>query len=128
MSYSDVKTFRSHPGADEYRRYHRWALETSATSSTIHEIFDSYIQPITNTIFVGHTGKRFWLAEPLRFTEPLRRRILILDAESRKLDGQKGVLSKAPLNADELPHDTGGRLNHFMYGEISITSSTLCLH
>ncbi|KAJ5606871.1 hypothetical protein N7537_003490 [Penicillium hordei] len=58
----------------------------------------------------------FWLAEPLRFTEPLGKKILILDVDSRHLDGPKGVLSKAPLNVTGLPPDTSGRLNHFMFG------------
>ncbi|CAI7640250.1 unnamed protein product [Penicillium palitans] len=60
----------------------------------------------------------FWLAEPLRFTEPLGKKILILDVDSRHLDGPKGVLSKAPLNATGLPPDTSGRLNHFMFAMI----------
>lgn len=61
----------------------------------------------------------FWLAEPLRFTKPLGKKILILDVDSRHLDGPKGVLSKAPLNATQLPPDTSGRLNHFMFGKYS---------
>ncbi|CAG8947379.1 unnamed protein product [Penicillium salamii] len=105
-------------GVVAHSSYHRWALKRSSTLSTIHNIYDHSIQPITTTIFVGHTGKRFWLGEPLRFTEPLGRRILILDAESRKMNEHQGLLSDTPLNANELPHDTSGRLNHFMYAKI----------
>lgn len=89
--------------------------------STLHNIYDPYRQSITDTIFVGHTGKRFWLAEPLRFTEPLGSNILILDSESRRLDGPQGFLSKAPLKAEKLPFETSGRLNHFMYGKFQVS-------
>jgi len=104
-----------------HRKHTRCTFTSASTSSTIHNLFDSYIQPITNTIFVGSTGKRFWLAEPLRFTESLGKKILILDADSRSLDGPKGVLSKVPLNVNGLPPDTSGRLNHFMYGKYLTT-------
>ncbi|KAJ5951722.1 Galactosyl transferase [Penicillium vulpinum] len=98
--------------------YFRWTVESSSHSSTVHELYNPYRHPITRTIFIGHTGKTFWLAEPLRFTESLGKKVIILDVDSRYLDGPKGLLSKAPLNVTELPPDTSGRLNHFMFAMI----------
>ncbi|KGO77164.1 hypothetical protein PITC_024060 [Penicillium italicum] len=102
----------------QVRKQFRWTVESPMYSSTVHKLYNPYIQPITKTIFVGRTGKLFWLAEPLRFTEPLGKKVLILDVDSRHLDGPKGVLSKAPLNATQIPPDTSGRLNHFMFAMI----------
>ncbi|KAJ5528577.1 Galactosyl transferase [Penicillium freii] len=99
-------------------KHFQWIIKSSPYSSTVHKLYNPYTHPITKTIFVGRTGKRFWLAEPLRFNEPLGKKILILDVDSRHLDGPKGVLSKAPLNATGLPPDTSGRLNHFMFAMI----------
>ncbi|OQE35265.1 hypothetical protein PENCOP_c014G04930 [Penicillium coprophilum] len=100
------------------QKYFRWTVESSSHSSTVHDLYNPYIHPIKRTVFTGHAGKEFWVAEPMRFTKQLGKKILILDVDSRNLDGPKGLLSKAPLNATGLPPDTSGRLNHFMFAMI----------
>ena len=59
----------------------------------------------------------FALNEPPRFTESLGKDLLILDVETRPLDGEGQILNGRPLNLDHATFDTMSRLDHYMYGK-----------
>lgn len=57
-----------------------------------------------------------------RFTKPLREKILILDVDTRPLDGPGELLNGTRLNTTSAHHNTIGRLSHYIYGR-----SLLCI-
>ncbi|KAJ5537865.1 Galactosyl transferase [Penicillium frequentans] len=71
--------------------------------------------PITADRFVSPAGKVFALSEPPRFTESLGKDLLILDVETRPLDGEGQILNDRPLDLDHATFDTMSRLDHYMY-------------
>lgn len=75
------------------------------------------IHPITAETFTSRTGQVYNLPGNARFTQPLGKRILILDAESRDLDSPGGLLDESRPVTDDLQGLTLGRLNHYMFGK-----------
>jgi hypothetical protein len=96
------------------------SIDQGIQDNFIHSALRSLHQdslPITADRFVSPAGKVYSLKEQPRFTEPLGKDLLILDVETRSLDGNGQILNGRPLNLDDATFDTMSRLDHYMYGK-----------
>lgn len=77
----------------------------------------SHIRPITAENFTSRAGQVYSIPGNPTFTQSLGKKILILDAESRDLDGPGGLLDESRPVTENLRGLTLGRLNHYMFGK-----------
>lgn len=72
---------------------------------------------IDNSTFVTREGYKYTVNDTNHyFTEPLGKRLLILDADSR-LETEPGhMLAPPPLTHEDIKRGTAGMMNHFLYG------------
>jgi hypothetical protein len=84
----------------------------------MRHIYKPFIRPITAPSFTSPEGKVYHVSgNEMTFTEPLGRRVLILDADSRPLDGPGMLLNESQMAYDRMTPHTAGMLNHYLYGE-----------
>ncbi|CAI6090707.1 hypothetical protein V2G26_012525 [Clonostachys chloroleuca] len=74
---------------------------------------------IDNSTFVTREGYKYTVNDTNHyFTEPLGKRLLILDADSR-LETEPGhMLAPPPLTHEDIKRGTAGMMNHFLYAMI----------
>ncbi|CAP99276.1 Pc22g19880 [Penicillium rubens Wisconsin 54-1255] len=84
----------------------------------IQDLYRPYIHPIDALEFDDQNGKTYSLPQMPRFTKPLREKILILDVDTRPLDGPGELLNGTRLNTTSAHHNTIGRLSHYIYATI----------
>lgn len=70
--------------------------------------------------FTTPSGKEVTQKGKTRLTEPLRNKVCILDVDSRILDGAGGLLNDEPLGWNEVNKQTGGLINHYLFGTVLI--------
>ncbi|KAJ5084851.1 hypothetical protein NUU61_009430 [Penicillium alfredii] len=87
-------------------------------TSVINSLFQPFLLPITAKQFISRSGKKFPLKKKPRITKPLGKDILIMDVETRPLDDAGKVLNRHLPDIEEVPYDTMGRLDHYMYARI----------
>lgn len=98
------------------------ALPVDNGFTFIQDLYRPYIHPIDALEFDDQNGKTYSLPQMPRFTKPLREKILILDVDTRPLDGPGELLNGTRLNTTSAHHNTIGRLSHYIYGR-----SLLCI-
>lgn len=84
--------------------------------SNLRSIYDELL-PVTADQFISPGGKTYALKDEPVFKKSLGKDLLILDVETRPLDGEGKILNRKPLNLDNAPYETMSRLGHYMYGE-----------
>ncbi|KAH8703180.1 hypothetical protein BGW36DRAFT_312173 [Talaromyces proteolyticus] len=89
----------------------------SDTHHLIPLLYKPFVHPVDASKFVNHDGQTYELTEPPRFTEPLGKKVLILDVDTRPLNGEGGMLNET-MQYDSITHQTAGMLNHYLYAMV----------
>lgn len=108
-----------------YRVVSPWhsASPPSSVVSVIPSLYQSFLLNYTTENLTTGTGEIFTLPFQenglgFRFTEPLGSKLVILDAETRPLDGPGGILNTTWSDMEEEGHSqTMGRLSHYLFGK-----------
>ncbi|OKL57913.1 hypothetical protein UA08_06441 [Talaromyces atroroseus] len=80
----------------------------------IPQIYKPFIHPITAESFIGDNNVEYKLTQPPRFTKPLGRNVLLLDVDTRSLDGEGGMM-RDEIDYHALTPHTAGMLGHYLY-------------
>jgi hypothetical protein len=74
------------------------------------------LQPIGAPSFTDEDGDVYQLPGPPRFTKSLEKRVLILDIDSRPLDGPGQLMNEDKMEWHKTRSVTAGMLSHYMFG------------
>jgi hypothetical protein len=84
----------------------------------IAQLYKPFIHPIDAEMFIGENEVVYKIAQRKpRFTKPLGRKVLLLDVDSRPLNGDGGMMNDHISYHDLKPH-TAGMLSHYLYSMI----------
>ncbi|KAF2812312.1 uncharacterized protein BDZ99DRAFT_518166 [Mytilinidion resinicola] len=92
--------------------------DTNAMDEVLRLIYGPMLQPITAANFTDEDGDVYQLPGPPRFTKPLGKRVLILDIDSRPLDGPGQIMNKDKMEWHDARSLTAGMLSHYMFAKI----------
>lgn len=101
-----------------FREYSQWLNKIAPSFSAVQTIWSPRLHPITATQFINPSGEYFVIEEEPFFTRSLGKRLLIMDVDSRPLDGPGGIANGSQLNLTDISYNTIGRLDHFMFGKV----------
>lgn len=94
----------------------------------MHHLWEPFLHDINATHFVTREGYQYTIGERNhRWREPLKKKLLILDVDTRLDTGAGTLLNKSPLNPSELTGRSGGMMNHYLYGTLFSPLSFLFL-
>lgn len=81
----------------------------------LRQLWAPLIHPITAKTFT-YDGEVFTCKGPPLYTKPLGKRVLILDVDSRNLDGEGMIMNKKPQAWTKLRPLAAGLMGHYLYG------------
>ncbi|KAL2017428.1 hypothetical protein VTK56DRAFT_2084 [Thermocarpiscus australiensis] len=89
-------------------------------SELIRALWAPLVVPITAPTFMPLNGTEKQLPPPeeLIHTEPLGKRVCILDVDTRELDGESSIFAQRPPSWDKLGSPSAGFLSHYLYAMI----------
>lgn len=90
----------------------------------IRRIYAPVLHPIDAPSFTDWNGTVYNLSGEPRFTEPLGKKVLILDVDTRPLDKHGQLMADEELQWNSIGPLTAGVLHHYLYG----TNPTLPRH
>ncbi|KAM0347341.1 hypothetical protein ACHAPU_004861 [Fusarium lateritium] len=87
------------------------------TPQLMHHLWKPFLHEINNTHFLTNEGYQYETPKNAhRWEKPLRKKLLILDVDTRIDDGPGGMMNQSTLNPKEMTGRTGGMMNHYLYG------------
>ncbi|KAJ4288790.1 hypothetical protein N0V88_007326 [Collariella sp. IMI 366227] len=89
-----------------------------SVSDLIRAVWASRVLPIDAPSFTTYDGETKHLTKPLIHTQPLGKRLCILDVDNRRLDEEGHVFSHTPPTWDNLQYQSAGFLSHYLYAQI----------
>jgi hypothetical protein len=93
------------------------------TPQLMHYLWKPFLHDINATHFLSKEGYRYKINKNNYRWSPLKKKLLILDVDTRLDTGAGAMMNKSPLNATEMTGRTAGMMNHYLYG-MSYFSST----
>jgi hypothetical protein len=106
--------------SDHLRKYSSLPLDNGF--SFIRDLYKPYIHPMHALRFKGQGEKIYSVPQTPRFTKPLGKKLLILDVDTRPIDGPGELLNGTLLNVTGAPPSTIGRLSHYIFGGVFFPS------
>ncbi|RGP69004.1 hypothetical protein FSPOR_4981 [Fusarium sporotrichioides] len=98
------------------------------TSQLMHDLWKPFLHNINATHFVTKEGYHYTIEESnYRWLSPLKKKLLILDVDTRLDKGAGALMNKSPLNPGELTGRSAGMMNHYLYGTLSLNCSFFSL-
>jgi hypothetical protein len=85
-------------------------------TDVIRELYRPIIHPITAQNFTDEDSDVYQLPAEPRFKKPLGKRVLILDIDSRPLDGPGQLMNENKLEWHRMRPLSAGMLSHYMFG------------
>lgn len=93
------------------------AAVPSDMSQLVPYLWKPYLHRINSTTFTTRRGLQYQIPEGAqRWTQPLGKKLLILDVDTRPNDGPGGLLNDTKLDVANVTGRTAGLMNHYMYG------------
>ncbi|KAH6980359.1 hypothetical protein EDB82DRAFT_560307 [Fusarium venenatum] len=94
-------------------------LAAEDTPQIMQQLWKPLLHDLNATHFITKEGYRYTIAEGNhRWESPLKKRLLILDVDTRLDRGAGAVTNKSPLSPSELTGRSGGMMNHYLYAMI----------
>ncbi|KAJ3528891.1 hypothetical protein NM208_g10003 [Fusarium decemcellulare] len=94
-------------------------IQINNAHELMHHLWRPFIHDINETTFVTKDGKTFEIGnDSYRWTQPLGKKLLILDVDSRLDQGPGAMMNKSTLSPKEMTGRTGGMMNHYLYAMI----------
>ncbi|KAF5679408.1 hypothetical protein FHETE_825 [Fusarium heterosporum] len=89
------------------------------TPQLMHYFWKPFLHEINNTNFVSDEGYKYETPKDARhWTKPLRKKLLILDVDTREDNGPGGMMNQSTLSPKEMTGRAGGMMNHYLYAMI----------
>lgn len=86
-------------------------------SGLMHALWEPLLHDLNDTKFVSNEGYKYEIAKGNhRWNQPLGKKLLILDVDTRVDEGAGAMMNKSRLNPKEMVGRTGGMMNHYLYG------------
>lgn len=83
----------------------------------IAQLYTPFLHPIDAEVFVGENEVEYKITQEPSFTKPLGRKVLILDVDTRALNGDGGMMNDH-IDYHALSPHTAGMLSHYLYAMI----------
>ena len=87
-------------------------------TTVIRELYRPIALPITAQNFTDEDGDVYQLPAEPRFNKPLGKKVLILDIDSRPLNGPGQLMNKGKLEWHNMRPLSAGMLSHYMFGRL----------
>lgn len=88
----------------------------------MHHLWKPFLHDINTTDFLTKEGYYYkYPKDTHHWSQPLRKKLLILDVDTRLDTGPGGIMNKTTLNSKGMTGRTAGMMNHYLYG-------IYCLH
>jgi hypothetical protein len=90
----------------------------------IFKLYQPIRHPLTNKVYVDQTGREFNLLDQPTWVEPLGKKVLILDIDTRIPDNDNELWNPKTMDYEKLDASQGGQMvsaafmNHFLYSQI----------
>lgn len=82
----------------------------------VAQLYKPFLHPIDAEVFIGENEVEYKIAQnPPRFTKSLGRKVLLLDVDTRALNGEGGMMNEQ-IDYHALSSHTAGMLSHYLYG------------
>jgi hypothetical protein len=92
-------------------------LAAEDTPQIMQQLWKPLLHELNATHFITKEGHRYTIEESnYRWESPLKKKLLILDVDTRLDRGAGAVTNKSPLSPSELTGRSGGMMNHYLYG------------
>lgn len=91
--------------------------DDTALSKIIDALYKPSVLSITAQSFTDETGEVFHLTQEPTYTEPLGKRVLILDVDTRPMTDDGQVFSPGGLSWPNPDPMSAGLLSHYLFGE-----------
>ena len=83
----------------------------------MHHIWKPFLHDINATNFISKEGYHYKINKNNKRWAPQKKKLLILDVDTRIDTGAGAMMNKTPLKAEEMTGRTGGMMNHYLYGK-----------
>ncbi|GAM33628.1 hypothetical protein TCE0_011f00671 [Talaromyces pinophilus] len=84
----------------------------------VAQLYKPFLHPIDAEVFIGENEVEYKIAQnPPRFTKSLGRKILLLDVDTRALNGEGGMMNEH-IDYHALSPHTAGMLSHYLYAMV----------
>jgi hypothetical protein len=80
-------------------------------------LYKPFVHPITAPHFTTQEGKVYQLSEEPKFTQPLGKKLLILDVDTRPFNGEGEIMNKSQIDFDHISPHAAGMLTHYIFGK-----------
>jgi hypothetical protein len=80
-------------------------------------LYKPLLYPITAPSFTTLEGKVYHIPGEPRFLQPLGRKLLILDVDTRPFNGRGEVMNGSRIEFNHISPHTAGMLTHYMFGK-----------
>ncbi|TVY78779.1 hypothetical protein Focb16_v009750 [Fusarium oxysporum f. sp. cubense] len=85
----------------------------------MHHLWKPFLHDINATHFLTKEGYYYkYPKDTHRWSQPLRKKLLILDVDTRLDTGPGGIMNKTTLNSKGMTGRTAGMMNHYLYAMI----------
>ncbi|KAF4978637.1 hypothetical protein FZEAL_5040 [Fusarium zealandicum] len=89
------------------------------TPELMQYLWTPYLHSLDNPEFITKEGYNYTLSnETHRWTDPLGKRLLILDVDTRLDDGPGSMMNESFLDSKTMTGRTGGMMNHYLYAMV----------
>jgi len=93
------------------------------TPELMHHLWKPFLHDINATNFISKEGYHYKINKKNQRWAPQKKKLLILDVDTRLDTGAGAMMNKSPLKAEEMTGRTGGMMNHYLYGKPLLFSS-----
>lgn len=86
------------------------------TPQLMHHLWKPFLHDLNATEFLSKEGYSYKINKNNQRWPPLKKKLLILDVDTRLDTGAGAMMNKTSLNANEMTGRTAGMMNHYLYG------------
>ncbi|KAJ4012323.1 hypothetical protein NW752_007997 [Fusarium irregulare] len=88
------------------------------TPELMHHIWKPFLHDINATNFISKEGYHYKINKKNQRWAPQKKKLLILDVDTRLDTGAGAMMNKTSMKAEEMTGRTGGMMNHYLYAMI----------
>jgi hypothetical protein len=100
------------------------------TPQLMHHLWKPFIHELSATNFVSNEGYKYKIGKGNhRWLKPMKKKLLILDVDTRLDTGDDSMMNPKGLKADKMSGRTAGMMSHYLYGMLRLLffSKRICI-
>ncbi|KAG5657640.1 hypothetical protein KAF25_007673 [Fusarium avenaceum] len=89
------------------------------TPDLMHYLWEPFLHNLNATHFISKEGYKYSIDKGNhRWSKPLKKKLLILDVDTRLDTGAGAMMDRSPMNTSAMTGRTAGMMNHYLYAMI----------